>query len=59
MRRIKEKRYALSLAKECYTMRLNLLTGAIRSLSEDNTSKAKSKTDPPVIEEEKQQEQEL
>jgi hypothetical protein len=60
---------ALSLAKECYSMKLDLLTNAtvvddaIRFVSEKGTAadaNAEPKTDPPIIiEEERQQQEEM
>jgi hypothetical protein len=62
----REKLHALSLAKECYSMKLDLLTNAtvvddaIRFVSEKavTDSKADSKTDGHVIVEEERQQQE-
>jgi hypothetical protein len=65
----REKIQALSLAKECYSMKLDLLTNAtvvddaIRFVTEKGAGaavNAEPKTDPPVvIEEERQQQEEM
>ena len=61
----REKIQALSLAKECYSMKLDLLTNAtvvedaIRFVSEKGAANVEPKTDAaPVIMEEKKQQQE-